>query len=280
MKYKHFDEVIMETPKCLLLKSSKEKKLMKLWRTEKSRNPFNKKYKNSKDIEIECRNSTAVNKLPINKAWFYGKFNIGDRIGLIYEYIEGKTVKELMDLHEDKDPIEYEKYASYISSLHKEILKCKCPKNMMSWKEDFKTKICKSWSHSKEEKKEAMSLLQSLPDSDNLCHGSLHYGNVIVSNNTPYAIDFATTTSGPALFDIAKAVYSIQQKHNIKLHQQNHPNNWELKMKQKESLSKRYMDQMEVSWDDIKDYHYLISVCKLGRKEYLYKMPDGKFFRK
>jgi thiamine kinase-like enzyme len=270
----------METPKCILLKSNKEKKLLKLFRTENSRNPFNKKYKNSSAIQKEFESALAINKIPINKPMFYGKINIKDRTGFIYEYIEGETVSSLVHSHKEENPVEYKKYASYVSSLHKEILKQKCPKGVLSWKEDMRPKICKSPFHTKEVKQHAVKLIDSLPDSDRLCHGSLHNDNVLVSNETPYAIDFATITSGPALYDIAKAIYSTRQEHNKTLHQKNDPDGWELMLKQRKYFSICYMEQMGVCWEDIQDYYYLINICKKGRAQQEYQMPDGQFFRK
>lgn len=277
LKYDEYDEVLMEKPKCTVLKSSKRNRVIKLWRTIKCPSPINGEFKNPVNVEREFNNSIMVNNLPFKKPKFIQKMHVEDKIGLVYEYIDGQTVRSMMESHQEEDPPEYAEYASYTSSLHKDILKCKAPRGVISWKQRLKPKILKSVIHSSKEKKDAVKLLETLPDSEYLCHGSLHDGNVLVSGGVPYAIDMATITSGPALYDIAKVVCATHQRYNISLHQKNRPDDWQLMMKQRESFAKHYMEQMEVSWEDIEDYYHLIYMHKSGRPRYYYQMPDGHF---
>jgi hypothetical protein len=48
-----------------------------------------------------------------------------------------------------------------------------------------------------------LRILAELPRENRICHGDFHPGNIIISNNKYYVIDWFGTTSGDILSDIA-----------------------------------------------------------------------------
>jgi streptomycin 6-kinase len=48
-----------------------------------------------------------------------------------------------------------------------------------------------------------LALIESLPPGDELCHGDLHPGNVIMTAEGPRLVDWTSSVRGPAAFDLA-----------------------------------------------------------------------------
>lgn len=218
---------------------------------------------NKKRIDNEYNNSLIIRDLPFNKAKILGRHQDDGKLGLVYEFIEGKKIRDLLeDLfyidHTNKEE-KLDSYAFQLASLHKDLLKCKAPNGSMSYKKNLKHKAMQSKIHTKDEKKYALNLIESLPDSETLCHGSLVPNNVIISKGTPYAIDFATITKGPAFFDIAKTYCATSQNYRKKVIEENYSADFKVTLK---NLADLYLQYMGASWSDIKDYHYLINFVK------------------
>jgi thiamine kinase-like enzyme len=215
---------------------------------------------NEKRIEHEYNNSLMIKNLPFNKAKVIGRNEVHGKMGIIYEYIKGKKLKDLLidDFYKETHS-SYNEYSLQLSSLHKRLLNCKAPENAISYKKNLTRKVQRSEVHTKQEKREALDLIKSLPEGESLCHGSLVPNNVIISEGESYAIDFASITRGPIFFDIAKTYCCTVQNYRKKTLEENFSKEFRKDLK---TFADLYLNDMGVSWSDIKDYHYLVNFSK------------------
>ena len=56
-------------------------------------------------------------------------------------------------------------------------------------------------------KSKLISVLEVLPEGDCFCHGDFHFGNIMVSRENYYIIDYMNVCSGHKYGDIARTVY-------------------------------------------------------------------------
>ncbi|WP_164821738.1 phosphotransferase family protein [Paenibacillus koleovorans] len=125
----------------------------------------------------------------------YELFQMGERIGIIYERITGLTLLKhiITDLRKLRWAAELS--GQLHADLHK-VSTCALPsqRNRMSrnilaapLEENVKAK--------------AMELLVQLPDGDSLCHGDFHVDNVIFTTNGSIIVDWENASSGSPLAD-------------------------------------------------------------------------------
>lgn len=122
----------------------------------------------------------------------------GDEWGIVTEYIEGKTLAELIKENPDK----IDEYMDKFVDLQLEIQSKKSPllnkiKDKMSRKID-QTKFDATTRY------ELKMRLDSMPKHDKLCHGDFKPSNIIVSDKGWYIIDWSHLTQGNAGADAAR----------------------------------------------------------------------------
>lgn len=250
-----YDKIIEDTNTSTILLNKTQDRILKLFPT----------FTSESFVEKEFNNALTIKGLSFNKAEVHGRNNIQGRFGIVYEYIKGDKLTNLIQFEfekneGDEDLKNLEKYSFYLSDLHKKITKNKVP-HSVSYKSSIRYQICASTMHTKEEKKEALQILERLPSGDSLCHGDYHVGNLIISGETPYIIDFADICKGPALFDIARCYCMTEHKYGFQ-DLRSKPKLFKRALKIRDIVAKKYLEQMNVSWDDIKDYYHLVYMCK------------------
>jgi uncharacterized protein (TIGR02172 family) len=250
-----YDNVIADSVTSTILLDKNEEKILKLF----------PKFTCEDFVEKEFKNALLIKDLDFNKAQVYGRYNIKSRLGIIYEYIKGPRLTDLSEEEflkgEGKEDIKkLEDCSFYLSSLHKKVLKHKI-QSSSSYKDSIRYQISSSTMHTKEEKQEGLKLLNSLPEGENLCHGDFHVGNVIVSGEGPYLIDFADVCKGPPFFDIARCYCMTEHKYGF--HTLRHdPKLFKRALKIRSIIAEKYLEQMNTSWEQIEDYYHLIYMCK------------------
>lgn len=125
---------------------------------------------------------------------------IGNRWALISEYIEGKTISELMQ----EDPANFDAYLNLFVEVQQIILANSVPL-LNRIKEKFQRKLETATNIDENTKYELLQRLHGMKNHDELCHGDYHPSNVIVkSDGTVYIIDWAHVTQGNAAADAAR----------------------------------------------------------------------------
>ncbi len=125
--------------------------------------------------------------------------HIGNRVGAVYERIQGTTMlKEMLS-----KPWTFSKYSRLLAQCHINIQKpveFKLPTVKAKLKRDIKASPLLS----NEEKQQIYQYIDTLPDGNKLCHFDFHPGNIMVSNGQYHVIDWMTGCKGDGLSDIAR----------------------------------------------------------------------------
>jgi tRNA A-37 threonylcarbamoyl transferase component Bud32 len=173
-----------------------ENKVIKLFRTEVSK----------ERIDLEYRISELVQKHYQYAPKVFGKINLDNREGIVYEFIEGKTINENIPKH----LLKVRTFGKCLGTLHAKMHKQKTYK-IRSQKPYFEQKIRNSSLLSNKKEDVIINYLYSLKDGDSLCHGDFHPDNVLLANNNPFVIDWSNLTIGNHYADIARTTYLLKR---------------------------------------------------------------------
>lgn len=201
----------------------------------------------------EFNNAKAIHNMDFSKPKAYEIISFENRIGIIYERIEGQS---LLDLVMKTSNIN--QCAIYMAELHKKILNNKIS-TVLNYKEFLKFNIINSKSADFDKQKRILKILSDLPDGDTLCHGDFHPGNIFVSDDHTTAIDFMNVCQGTPLYDIARTVFLIQYT-PLPEGTKNVSSMLELK----KSLADSYLIHMNVTREIIQNYLLIISAARRG----------------
>ncbi len=258
----------------------------------KNKGVIYKLYPTYRKIDKEYNNALIIRDLPFKKARLLGRQKFKSNEAICYEFIEGDDRDSDLELSidnlilkeingEDIDVNLYEKYVLYASSLHKDIFKNKVPK-AFCYKKDLRRRIICNDQFSKESISKAVKVLNELPTGDTLLHGDFGISNIIIKQDEPYAIDFGSTCRGPKTYDIAKFVYKacfsnpLNEVNNFIKFSRKFEKNliepiWdqivEVKKKQRMLLVEAYLRQMNTSWEEIKDYLFILKYTYAGNQK-------------
>lgn len=125
---------------------------------------------------------------------FEGKWSI------TFEFIEGKTLEQLMEEHPDQLP----NYMEKMVDLHLSVMAKQCP--LLN---KLKDKMARQISDIEElgdvTRYDMQTRLDSMPKHTKLCHGDFNPTNIIVKDDgTFYVIDWVHATQGNASADVAR----------------------------------------------------------------------------
>lgn len=153
--------------------------------------------------DIDCENEFYITKnvnlsLGISPKC-YEIVKLEDRIGAIYEKIDGKTM--LKEIFAKFWTIK--KHAKLFAHYHFEIQK-NVDFKLQTVKDKLKHDIGELKQLSKVEKEKLFEYIDSLPNGTTLCHFDFHPDNIIIKNNKPVIIDWMTACIGDGLSDIAR----------------------------------------------------------------------------
>lgn len=126
------------------------------------------------------------------------------RWGFSYRKIEGYTYLDLMvGKARDVDEI-----AASMALAHRDIYERRGEPGMPALKDRARATIegCGKWD---DLRNMALEALDPLPDGDQMCHGDLHPGNVIVTDEGNFILDWADASSGHYLADVARSLVLI-----------------------------------------------------------------------
>lgn len=138
-------------------------------------------------LEFQNAREMYKNKIRISKP--FQMITIGNRKGIIYERIEGRTLLNIMMENETN----LDMLLNTFVNLQLNILSHHT-KNVLSYKE-YLIAILKS---KKINNQVILNTINVLPDDDCLLHGDLHPNNILVmSDGTPVIIDFMNVCRGP-----------------------------------------------------------------------------------
>jgi uncharacterized protein (TIGR02172 family) len=148
--------------------------------------------------EIDTGRYIQTTQLPVPKV--YERMELNDRIGVVYERIEGPSL--LNELA--RKPWKTVQYARLLANLHVQVHEVTAPTNLETQRDWARGGIPETEKLSKNLQERILHLLDSMPDGNQLCHGDFHPGNIIVTHRGPVIIDWMTASKGVAWGDIAR----------------------------------------------------------------------------
>ena len=137
---------------------------------------------------------------------------IDGKWSLVWEYIEGDTLEELMKKHPEKE----DEYLNYFVDLQVAMSKERVPL-LGHLRDKMHAKISAS-SFPATVRYDLHVRLDGLPRHKKLCHGDFQPSNIIITKDgTPYIIDWAHATQGNGSADAARTylLFKLQKKDEL-----------------------------------------------------------------
>lgn len=135
----------------------------------------------------------------------FEKIEENNRIGILYEYIEGIELREFMG----KKIKTVGKALRMLAEIHVEMHKYEI-KDIKTQQQTFETAIQNTDLLDSNQKKEIIKYIKKLPDGNSICHGDFHAENVLISQNTLYVMDWSNAYSGNPNGDVARTYYVLK----------------------------------------------------------------------
>lgn len=159
---------------------------------------FESEYKKY-DILNEALNQARVEEIGLNIPRLREVTVIDGKWAITTDFIEGKTLAQLMDENPDK----FDEYLELFVDLQMGVHAQKCP--LLSKLKDKMNKKISDTNLDATTRYELHTRLEGMPKHNKVCHGDFNPSNIIISEDgTPYIIDWAHVTQGNASADAAR----------------------------------------------------------------------------
>jgi uncharacterized protein (TIGR02172 family) len=155
-------------------------------------------------IKREAKIGYIVHQSGVSSPAVFDIVDIDGRKGLIFQRIFGKTVIS----HIETEPWKVYNYALQLAGLHFKMHKCSAD-GLPSQKERFAYTLKRSSEILGDKESRILDYIESLPNGESVCHGDLHFNNIIVTDNKLVAIDWNSAYTGNPLGDVARTCMII-----------------------------------------------------------------------
>ena len=143
------------------------------------------------DILNEALNQARVEETGLNIPKIEEVKKIDGKWAIVSDYIEGKTLEQLMD----EDPDKIDEYMDLFVNIQMEILDKRCPL-LKRIKDKMQDKISQT-DLDATTRYELHTRLASMKDHNKVCHGDYTPSNIIISKDgTPYILDWFEGSEG------------------------------------------------------------------------------------
>ena len=146
----------------------------------------------------------AVCEAGVSSPKVYETIEKDGRKGVIFQRISGKSIME----HIITEPYMLHSYAQRVARLHYRIHKC-FSDNLPSQRERFEYTLGRSSKILGKRIDRILEYMEHLPDGNTVCHGDLHFDNIIISGNKLVPIDWSAAYRGSPLGDVARVCMII-----------------------------------------------------------------------
>lgn len=152
------------------------------------------------DVLNEALNQARVENIGINVPKVLEVKTVEDgKWAIVYEFIQGKSLEQLMKENPDKK----NEYLEMFVDLQMKVHACTCPM-LTKIKDKMNRKISEA-DLDATTRYELHTRLESMPKHNKVCHGDFNPSNIIVKDDgTPYIIDWSHVTQGNAAADVAR----------------------------------------------------------------------------
>lgn len=151
------------------------------------------------DILNEALNQARVEETGINIPRIIEVTTIDGKWAIISEYIEGKTLAELME----ENPEKTDEYLELMVDLQLEVQSKTCP--LLNKLKDKMNRKINETTLDATTRYELHTRLEGMPKHKKVCHGDFNPTNIVIKENgEAYIIDWAHVTQGNASADAAR----------------------------------------------------------------------------
>ena len=158
---------------------------------------FNEEYSKA-DVLNEALNQARIEETGLNIPKILEVTMIEGKWAIVYEFIKGKTLAQLMV----EDPDNKEKYIEQLVDLQMEVHSKTCPL-LNKLKDKMSRKIAQT-DFDATTRYDLHTRLEAMPKHNKVCHGDFNPSNVVVTEDgTLYILDWAHATQGNASADVA-----------------------------------------------------------------------------
>ena len=159
---------------------------------------FDENYSKS-DVLNEALNHSRIEETGLNIPKIHEVTLVNGKWAIILEYIEGKTLAELME----ENPEKKNEYIELLVDLQMEV-HSKVSQLLTKLKDKMNRKIANTKFDSTT-RYDLHTRLESMPKHNKVCHGDFNPTNIIITpDGTPYIVDWAHATQGNASADVAR----------------------------------------------------------------------------
>lgn len=151
------------------------------------------------DVLNEALNQARIEETGLNIPKIHQVTTIDGKWAIVSEYIEGKTLAQLME----ENPEKKEEYLELLVDLQLEVHSKKSPL-LNKLKDKMNRKISESQLDATT-RYELHTRLEGMPKHNKVCHGDFNPSNIIIpEDKTPYILDWSHATQGNASADVAR----------------------------------------------------------------------------
>jgi uncharacterized protein (TIGR02172 family) len=156
-------------------------------------------------VEKEYQNGLTIQKILNCVPKVYEIVEINGRHGIVYEEIKGTDLLKIMltSIWKIND------YARKLAHYHLDIQK-PVSDSLHSVKEKLEDDLNSVTVLSEEYKEIIQKYLKQLPDGNVLCHFDFHPGNIMISDNKAFFLDWMTACRGEACADVARTCIMLK----------------------------------------------------------------------
>ena len=159
---------------------------------------FDENYKTSAVLN-EALNDALIEETALNVPKLREVSKIEGKWAIINDFIEGKTLSELMDEYPQKE----DEYLELFVDLQIEIQNKSCP-GLTKIQDKMKRKISES-NLDATTRYELHTRLNGMKRHKKICHGDFNPSNIIITNDgVPFVLDWSHATQGNASEDVAR----------------------------------------------------------------------------
>lgn len=159
---------------------------------------FNEDYSKA-DVLNEALNQARIEETGLNIPKIHEVTTIDGKWAIVSDYIEGKTLAELMAEDEDKT----DEYLNLLVDIQLEVHSKTCP--LLNKLKDKMSRKISETELDATTRYELHTRLEGMPKHKKVCHGDFNPSNIIITKDgTPYIIDWAHATQGNASADVAR----------------------------------------------------------------------------
>jgi uncharacterized protein (TIGR02172 family) len=151
------------------------------------------------DVLNEALNQARVEETGLNMPRVLEVTKVDGKWAIVSEYINGKTLAEIMNENEDK----LDEYINMFVDLQLKMHSKTCP--MLNKLKDKMNRKISQADIDETTRYELHTRLEGMPKHTKVCHGDFNPTNIIITESgMPYIIDWAHATQGNASADVAR----------------------------------------------------------------------------